>query len=140
MRPGPPHSITKDVPHFMEIIAALGRDPFATPVSCPMSVGWGGAMGPAQFMPTTWAKYKDRISAITGKPSDPWNIRDAFLASGLYLSDYGAKSKEKNGEWRAAMIYFSGSTKNSAFYWYADNVLKIATGFENDIKILEQNP
>jgi len=140
MRPGPPHSITKDVPHFMEIIAALGRDPFATPVSCPMSVGWGGAMGPAQFMPTTWAKYKDRISTITGKPSDPWNIRDAFLASGLYLSDYGAKSKEKNGEWKAAMIYFSGSTKNSAFYWYADNVLKIATGFENDIKILEQNP
>jgi len=140
MRPGPPHSITKDVPHFMEIIAALGRDLFATPVSCPMSIGWGGAMGPAQFMPTTWARYKDRISAITGKPSDPWNIRDAFLASGLYLSDYGAKPKEKNGEWKAAMIYFSGSTTNSAFYWYADNVLKIATGFENDIKILEQNP
>lgn len=129
----------RDVPKFLVITNDLGRDPFFTAVSCPMSVGWGGAMGPAQFIPSTWMIYKSRLDGVIGKAADPWNIKDAFLAAGLYLSDYGAKSKEKNGEWKAAMIYFSGSTTNSAFYWYANNVLKIAVGFEDDIKILEQN-
>lgn len=139
MPPGPPYSKRNDVAIFMKITSALGRDPYATPVSCPLSVGWGGAMGPAQFIPTTWARYDDRIQSITGKAPNPWDIRDAFLAAGLYLSDYGAKSKEENGEWKAAMIYFSGSTTNKSFYWYANNVIKIASGFESDIRILEQN-
>jgi len=130
---------SRDVSKFLIIAKDLGRDPLFTAVSCPMSVGWGGAMGPAQFIPSTWMIYKARLDGLIGKAADPWNIKDAFLAAGLYLSDYGAKSKEKNGEWKAAMIYFSGSTTNSAFYWYANNVLRIASGFENDIKILEQN-
>jgi len=130
---------SRDVPKFLTITQDLGRDPFVTPVSCPMSVGWGGAMGPAQFIPSTWMIYKSRLDGLLAKPADPWNIKDAFLAAGLYLSDYGAKSQTENGEWKAAMIYFSGSTTNSAFYWYANNVLKIARGFESDIKILEQS-
>ncbi|MBU4205002.1 lytic murein transglycosylase, partial [Patescibacteria group bacterium] len=132
-------SPSRDVSKFLIITKDLGRDPFFTAVSCPMSFGWGGAMGPAQFIPSTWMIYKARLDGLIGKAADPWNIRDAFLAAGLYLSDYGAKSKTENGEWKAAMIYFSGSTSNSAFYWYANNVLKIARGFESDIKILEQN-
>lgn len=139
MPPGPPYSTRNDVAVFKRITEALGRDPFNTPISCPLSVGWGGAMGPAQFIPTTWAKYEDRIRAVTGKITNPWDIRDAFLAAGLYLSDYGAKAKNRDGEWKAAMIYFSGSTTNRSFYWYANNVIKIASGFESDIKILEQN-
>lgn len=130
---------TRDVPPFLIITKELGRDPYKTLVSCPMSVGWGGAMGPAQFIPSTWVLYKDRLSAILGKAGDPWNIKDSFLASALYLSDYGAKTKTQDGEWKAAMIYFSGSTKNSAFYWYADNVLKIAAGFEKDIETIEKS-
>jgi len=129
----------RDVPPFLTITKNLGRDPFSTPVSCPMSVGWGGAMGPAQFIPSTWISYKDRLAGILDKAADPWNIKDSFLAAGLYLSDYGAKLKNKDGEWKAAMIYFSGSTTNSAFYWYADNVRKIADGFEIDIEIIEKN-
>ena len=132
-------SPTRDVPPFLQITKDLEKDPFNTPVSCPMSYGWGGAMGPAQFIPSTWMLYKDRLQGIIGKPADPWNIRDAFLASGLYLSDSGAKSQTRKGEWRAAMIYFSGSTTNSTFYWYANNVLKIADGFEKDIEIIEKN-
>jgi len=130
---------TRDVPPFLIITKELGRDPYKTFVSCPMSIGWGGAMGPAQFIPSTWVLYKDRLSAILGRAGDPWNIRDSFLASALYLSDYGAKTKTQDGEWKAAMIYFSGSTKNSAFYWYADNVLKIAAGFEKDIETIEKS-
>jgi len=130
---------TRGVPHFLIITTELVRDPYKTFVSCPMSIGWGGAMGPAQFIPSTWVLYKDRLSAILGRAGDPWNIRDSFLASALYLSDYGAKTKTQDGEWKAAMIYFSGSTKNSAFYWYADNVLKIAAGFEKDIETIEKS-
>ena len=129
---------SRDVNPFLEITKELGRDPFNTPVSCPMSFGWGGAMGPAQFIPSTWMIYKDQLKTITGKPADPWNIKDAFLAAALYLADYGAKNQTYNSEWKAAMIYFSGSTKNSQFSWYANNILSIADGFEKDIEILKK--
>jgi membrane-bound lytic murein transglycosylase B len=98
--------------------------------------GFGGAMGPAQFMPSIWVKYKSRIEEISGrKPADPWNIRDAFLAAGLYLKDFGAASQKYNDEWRSAMIYFSGST-NSKYRFYGDSVMNIAKGLEDDIKAL----
>jgi len=128
---------TRDVGPFLTITGELGRNPYATPVSCPMSYGWGGAMGPAQFIPSTWMIYRNRLKAITGRPGNPWDIRDAFLASGLYLSDSGAASQTKNGEWRAAMIYFSGSTTNSKYYWYANQVLIKADNFQRDIEALE---
>jgi len=68
--------------------------------------GWGGAMGPAQFIPSTWVLYKDKLKTIVGKPADPWDVKDAFLASGLLLGDNGAALNE----WKAAMRYFSGSS------------------------------
>jgi len=135
----PPASARNDVAHFLQITQELGLDPYKTPISCPMSFGWGGAMGPAQFIPTTWMSYKTRLESILGRRASPWNIYDAFLASGLYLSDYGARSQTRDGEWRAAMIYFSGSTTNPAFYFYADSVLNIAARFENDIRIIESS-
>ena len=101
-----------------------------------MSFGWGGAMGPAQFIPSTWAAYRDRISAITGKTDDPWDIKDAFLAAGLYLSDYGAAKRTEDGEWKAAMIYFSGST-NVRYRFYGDQALATAKQYEQDIQALK---
>ncbi len=127
----------KRIPGFLIITEELGRDPYNTPVSCWPGYGWGGAMGPAQFISTTWMIYRDRLKAITGRPGDPWDIRDAFLASGLYLSASGASSQTENGEWRAAMIYFTGSTTNSRYYWYANQVLNKADGFQRDIEALE---
>jgi len=124
---------TRDVQPFLEITKELGRDPFATPVSCPMSFGWGGAMGPAQFIPSTWQIYRQRLKDITGRPGDPWNIKDAFLAAALYLSDYGAKSQTYKGEWRAAMIYFSGSV-NLKYRFYGDSVMAITRQYEKDIE------
>ena len=126
----------RDIPPFLNITAELGRDPFSTPVSCPMSYGWGGAMGPAQFIPSTWVLYKSEVKAISGK-ADPWDIRDAFLAAGLYLADYGAAKKNYNDEWRSAMIYFSGST-NSKYRFYGDSVMRIARGYEDDIEAIEK--
>lgn len=133
---------SRDWQPFLQITQELGRDPNNTPVSCPMYVngkrlGYGGAMGPAQFIPSTWMIYKSKIEAITGKkPADPWNIYDAFLAAALYVKDYGAASQNPNSEWRAAMIYFSGST-NTKYRFYGDSVMNIAKNLEDDIKTIE---
>ena len=130
---------TRDVTPFLTITAELGRDPYSTPVSCPMSYGYGGAMGPAQFIPSTWMIYKDKLKAITGKPGDPWNIRDAFLASALYLADYGAAKQNYDSEWRAAMIYFSGTSKRTSYNgygFYGDAVINITKGYVADIESL----
>lgn len=131
MKPG------RDVPHFLNITKKLGKDPYNTLVSCPMSFGWGGAMGPAQFIPSTWALYGDRISSITGKPANPWDIKDAFLGAGLLLRDAGASSQTFESEWRAAMIYFSGST-NSKYKFYGDSVMAITQQYASDIEDLER--
>lgn len=130
----------RDVPHFLQICKSLGRDPYNTPVSCPMkdrwgnAVGWGGAMGPAQFIPSTWMLYKDKVSAVTGKSADPWNIKDAFLATGLYLRDLGGTQNE----FLAVMRYFSGYRWYKWEEFYGRSVLAIASRYEQDIKELER--
>ncbi len=137
MAPGPPYSRRNDVYYFLQITKELGKDWRNTPVSCPLGFGWGGAMGPAQFIPTTWMQYKERISKITGRPANPWNITDAFLAAGLYLADYGAAKQTPEAEWRAALIYFTGTT-NPRYSWYAKSVFAIMRQYEQEIKLLEK--
>ena len=127
---------TRDVAPFLEIVGAIGKDPHQTRVSCPMSFGYGGAMGPAQFIPSTWKLYAARLQSVLGRPGNPWNINDAFMASALYVSDYGAKLQTYNGEWKAAMIYFAG-TVNTKYRFYGDNVMKIAAGYADDIAAIE---
>jgi len=151
-RPGDPPSKSwqqvmkpdRDRAPFLQITKELGLDPNTTPVSCPMrdskgnQVGWGGAMGPAQFLPSTWLIYKDEVARINGKGSaNPWDIRDSFIAAALYLARWGATSQTREAEWRAAMIYFSGST-NSRFRFYGDSVMAIADKYEKDIETLRQ--
>ena len=128
-----------DVDDFLKITAELGRKWNETPVSCPIpSVGgYGGAMGPAQFIPTTWMIYKDKIAKITGQAANPWSIKDSFLAAALYLADYGAAKQIYNAEWKAAMIYFSGTT-NTRYRFYGDSVMAIATNYAKDIETLEK--
>lgn len=133
---------TRDQEPFLQITKNLGMDPDTTAVSCPMrdkkgnQIGWGGAMGPAQFIPSTWLGYKDKVSALTGKSANPWDIRDAFIASAIKLKADGAGSKD--GEWSAAMKYFSGST-NTRFRFYGDNVIATAEQYESDIEALKKN-
>ena len=128
---------SRDIPHFLNITKSLGRDPYATSVSCPMSFGWGGAMGPAQFIPSTWNIYKNKVAEITGKTADPWDIRDSFLAAALYLADYGAVKQTYNSEWKAAMIYFSGST-NPRYRFYGDSVMSLTQKYQADIETIEK--
>ena len=130
---------TRDVQPFLIITKELGRDPYFTPVSCPMSYGWGGAMGPAQFIPSTWIIYRDRLKNIMGKPGDPWNIKDSFLAAALYLSDYGAAKQTYNGEFNAALSYFAGPSWYKSKYAdvyrrdYGYPVMAITKTYESDI-------
>ena len=135
---------TRDVQPFLQITKELGRDPFSTAVSCPIpSVGgYGGAMGPAQFIPSTWIIFKDRIAAIKGTTPDPWDIKDAFLASAVYLGELGATKQTYEYEWCAALSYFSGncSLRNQVRYeFYGDSVMAIAARYEQDIKTLGGN-
>jgi len=123
----------RDVPLFLQITQDLGRNFGDTPVSCPMSIGWGGAMGPAQFIPDTWTKYAEKVKGVTGKVADPWNIKDAFLGAGIYLKDLGVL----NNEFKAVMRYFSGGTWSKWEEFYGNSVLNIAKQYEQDIKEIE---
>ena len=130
---------SRDVQPFLQITEALGRDPFNTPVSCPIpSVGgYGGAMGPAQFIPSTWMLYKNRLAELKGSLADPWNVKDAFLAAGLYLAKSGATKQTHDYEWCAALSYFAGSCSSSnqiRYEFYGDSVMALATQYEKDIK------
>ena len=129
---------SRDIPPFLNIIKDLNAtgklktDYSHTPVSCCMILnngelfGWGGAMGAAQFIPSTWMLVKKEIEEKTGDiPANPWNIRDAFLANGLYLRDLGASAQTYEKEMRAALRYF-GCTS----YWceinYGKPVMAVA--------------
>ena len=59
-------SPTRDVPEFLFITKLLGIDPNSVKVSAAPSYGWGGAMGPAQFIPSTWACYAGIVNTTTG--------------------------------------------------------------------------
>lgn len=117
----------------------LAREAFSTPVSCVIyyngnPYGWGGAMGPSQFIPSTWvnAGYGKKVSDITGKVADPWDISDAFLATGLLLKDNGARTSEFN----AAMKYYCGNSCSRYDRFYGNSVISIANQYEADIKAI----
>lgn len=132
----------RDVDPFITITAALGLDPFSMPVSCPQSTGYGGAMGPAQFIPSTWTSYKNRIAKLAGhqnSPANPWDNLDAFTAIALYMTDLGAATQTPSAERTAALKYFAGGYyRNPAFAPYGDNVMKFARDFQQEINILNE--
>jgi len=100
---------TRDVPSFVTITKALGLDYTKTLVSCPQSVGWGGAMGPAQFIPSTWVLYTNGIKKALGiSTPNPWNPEHAFVAASLLLVDNGAVAGSYTAEQNAACKYYSG--------------------------------
>lgn len=129
---------TRDQEPFKKITADLGLDIDVTPVSCPMrdkkgnQIGWGGAMGPAQFIPSTWIGYAEKVRTITGKPADPWDIRDAFLAAAIKAKADGAAAGTEDAEWRAAMKYFAGSV-NLKYRFYGDNVAALTKKYLAEI-------
>ncbi len=149
----------RDAPIFLAIAKELGFDPARRSVSCPIvsngaRYGWGGAMGPSQFIPSTWAIYggivaeagtwvydtsSDAIRRIngTGAPANPFNNQDAFLATALLLRDNGA-----NGTYAAdrlaALRYYAGwgGASSPANAFYGDQVMNRKTRLTQEIQIL----
>ncbi|MEX1027141.1 MAG: lytic murein transglycosylase [Candidatus Paceibacterota bacterium] len=126
--PGPnDNSWRDDQTNFLKIMSDLGMDPVGVPLSCPWGNGWGGAMGPSQFIPTTWLEYAPRIRAATGQTPDPWNPEHAFMASALYLTDLGAANGGYTAERTAALKYYAGGNwNNPQNAFYGDQVMNKA--------------
>ncbi len=131
---------TRDVDPFIQITSALGLDPYSMPVSCPPPYGYGGAMGPAQFIPSTWVLYQSRIAKLAGHyntPANPWDNLDAFTAIALYMDDLGASAQTYSAEDTAALKYFAGSSyRNPAYAFYGDSVMEFTAEFQQDINQL----
>jgi peptidoglycan hydrolase CwlO-like protein len=159
---------TRDVPVFLAIAQTLGYNASTMPVSKQPGYGWGGAMGPGQFIPSTWACYGGFVNVSTGKcgkgkdgsyagpwqyvqgsdlvrkytgkatPSDPWDNRDAFMATALLMKENGAAAGTYSAERLAALRYFAGwgNANKSAYAFYGDGVMEHATFFQNQIDIL----
>ena len=127
---------TRDTPIFLELTAALGINPETITVSCPNRDGaYGGAMGPAQFIPATWKLFSDKVATITGStPPSPWRNGDAIVATALYLKDAGASNSERN----AAAKYYCGTrwTRYVCTNVYAQKVVEKTRQFQNDIDVL----
>jgi membrane-bound lytic murein transglycosylase B len=133
----------RDITPFLSIAASVGRDPLQTRVSCPVTdkygspIGYGGAMGPSQFIPSTWMLFKDRIAQATSHQNpDPWNPEDAFMASAIYLSDLGASDQSYSSERNAACRYYSGRScdrRAPANSFYGDSVLAKASSIQTNM-------
>lgn len=132
----------RDTVPFLDICTRLGLNPDAMPVSKKPWYGYGGAMGPAQFIPSTWVLYEDRIAAETGhNPPNPWEPEDAFMATALLMADNGADKKTYAAERLAALRYLAGwaNANKSAYAFYGNDVMDLATQYQRQIDILNAN-
>lgn len=151
----------RDQPIFLVLADIVGFNPRSQQISCPWirsgeRIGWGGAMGPSQFIPSTWAIYggivnvgngweydkgSDAIRILTGgsDPSSPFNNQDAFMATALLMRDNGAVAGNYNAEWTAAIRYFAGwaGASNPINHPYGDNVMARKQRIEQEIRTLD---
>ncbi len=131
---------TRDVQPFLAITSALGYDYKTTVVSCPQSIGYGGGMGPAQFIASTWTLLQDRLADLLGvKTPNPWQPLDAFMAAGMYLADLGADSSSYTAQKNAACRYYSGGAckASNGSSSYGASVMSLAASMQQDINLLQ---
>jgi membrane-bound lytic murein transglycosylase B len=126
---------TRDVGPFLEITTALKLNAFQTAVSCPIAgvAGWGGAMGPAQFIPSTWKIFEKRLESALGHFANPWAPKYAFLASAMYLTDLGAFGTSATAQSIAACRYYGSG---GATCQYGKSVANLKNTIQANIDLL----
>ncbi len=132
----------RDVPPFLALALQLGFDPHHQVVSCPIASagGWGGAMGPAQFIPSTWALYAGRVAAARGVAlANPWEPADAIMAMSIYLGGLGAGAGTYTASHTAAAKYYAGGAWASAGQAYANQVMAKVSSIQQNIDFLANN-
>jgi membrane-bound lytic murein transglycosylase B len=129
----------RDIPVYLQIMQSLGLSPDSEKVSCAQSYGaYGGAMGPAQFIPATWSLYANRIASASGQnPANPWDPRTATFATALYMKDLGADARTASSERQAALRYLAGSHwQNPAYAFYWESVQGYMQQYQQDISVV----
>lgn len=124
---------------YLKITSGLGLDPAGQPLSCPMGRGWGGAMGPSQFIPTTWLGMISRLQSTLGISTmpNPWSPEAAFTASSLYLADLGADAGTYTAERNAALKYYAGGNwQKAANAFYGTQVMAKVQTIQDNIDAL----
>lgn len=137
-------SPTRDVPPFLALGLQLGFDPHHQVVSCPIASagGWGGAMGPAQFIPSTWALYAARVEAASGASvANPWDPKNAIIAMAFLLADNGASAGGYTAEYTAAARYYAGwgGATTGAGKTYARQVMAKVASIQENVDFLSNN-
>ncbi len=126
---GKPNTAEAEKRAFFQIASQLKLDPDRMPVSRRPNYGCGGAMGAAQFLPTTWLRFESQVARLTNHfPPSPWNPEDAFTAAAIFLAQSGASSQTSAGELAAARTYISGSSTcgKSICRYYSNRILSLA--------------
>jgi len=121
---------------YMQIMNSLGLDPDSMKVSKEPTYGCGGAMGPAQFIPSTWLSYAPEVMRLTGRATaNPWNTHDAFTAAAIKLARGGATSKDRAGEVAASKAYISGNSKcmQAICISYSNSIQQKAAAIEQNL-------
>ncbi len=128
---------SRDIPPFLDITQQLGIDPLKTAVSCPIpsAGGYGGAMGPAQFIASTWKLFVSRLKTALGHDGNPWSAEDAFMASSMYLTDLGAVGTSYSAQIKAACKYYGSGGSSCS---YGNSVMKLKASIQADIDYLKQ--
>ncbi|MFA6274285.1 MAG: lytic murein transglycosylase [Candidatus Paceibacterota bacterium] len=126
---------TRDVQPFLDITKRLNLNPYSTVVSCPIAgvAGWGGAMGPAQFIPSTWKLFETRLKSALGHDANPWAPEDAFMASSMYLTDLGAYGNSASSQSRAACKYYGSGGATCS---YSRSVMSLKLKIQANIDLL----